>query len=211
MDKNPDEVVSLLFVNIDNQPASSFASAFTSAGLDTTAYIPPTPVLTASQWPTLEKMIDSGRRLVVFMDNGATDPAYPYLLPEFGNIWETAFDVTDPSFSCAVNRSQGDVAQQMYLINHFLDSNQQILGGMSLVPAKDKLNVTNAEAGFGSLGKQASDCAEMNTRPPNFMLVDVSILHISSCNLKHLSVLQLRRGLRLQSGCQSQWRSTAYS
>jgi hypothetical protein len=147
---------------------------FTSAGLDSLAFAPPTPVLPSSQWPSLGTLIDSGKRLVIFLDNGATDAGTPWLIPEFGNIWETAFNVIDPAFGCAVNRSQGEVAEQMYLINHFLDKAQQILGASSLVPAKDQLNITNAESGFGSLGKQAEDCIAMHSRPPNFMLVDVS-------------------------------------
>jgi len=118
-------------------------------------------------------MIDSGKRLVVFMDNGANDTAFPYLIPEFVNVWETPFDETDPAFPCTVNRTQGDTSQQMYLINHFLDSQQNILGNIgSLAPDKGELNVTNAVSGPGSLGLQASDCIAQYGKAPNFMLVD---------------------------------------
>jgi hypothetical protein len=176
MDSNTNDVVTILLVNINNLPASSFASDFQSSGLSDLAFIPSSPTLPASGWPTLGEMIDSGKRLVVFMDNGATDPNSPFLIPEFGNIWETAFDVTDPSFSCAVNRSQGDTSQQMGLINHFLDSTQSLIESAStLAPAKAQLNTTNAASGPGSLGQQASDCIAQNTRAPNFMLVDVSL------------------------------------
>jgi hypothetical protein len=183
MDSNPQDVLSILIVNIDNLAASAFGQVFQSTGLSDLAFIPKSNPLPASQWPTLGEMIDSGRRLVVFMDNGANDTNFPYLIPEFTNIWETAFDVTDPSFSCAVNRSQGDTSQQMYLINHFLDSNQAILGSVnSLAPDKGQLNVTNAANGPGSLGQQASDCTAQNGRPPNFLLVDVSRDLFSKCS-----------------------------
>jgi len=173
MDANTNEVVSILLVNIDNLAASTYGQVFQSTGLADLAFAPNTSTLPASQWPTLGDMIDSGKRLVVFMDNGANDTAFPYLIPEFVNVWETAFDVTDPAFSCAVNRTQGDTSQQMYLINHFLESNQQIVGNIGgLAPAKDQLNTTNAASGPGSLGQQAADCSAQNGRAPNFMLVD---------------------------------------
>lgn len=182
MDANTNEVLSILLVNIDNLAASAYGAVFQSTGLADMAFAPNSSTLPASQWPTLGEMIDSGKRLVVFMDNGANDTAFPYLIPEFVNVWETAFDVTDPSFSCAVNRTQGDTSQQMYLINHFLESNQQIVGNIGgLAPAKDQLNTTNAASGPGSLGQQASDCIGQYGKAPSFMLVDVSIfgyLHI---------------------------------
>jgi len=173
MDSNTNDVVTLLLVNIDNLAASTFAQDFDSAGLSSMAFTPSTPTLPASSWPSLGDMIDSGKRLVVFMDNGANDANSAYLIPEFGNIWETAFDTTDPSFPCAVNRSQGDTSQQMGLINHFLDSTQSLIDSAStLAPAKDNLNTTNAVSGPGSLGQQAADCISQNSRAPNFMLVD---------------------------------------
>lgn len=91
---------------------------------------------------------------------------------EFTNIWETAFNVIDPNFDCNVNRTKAaDTSTQMFLINHFLD---KILVGVP-VPATDKLNVTNAVSGFGSLGVQVDTCVQSQGRPPNFMLVDVSL------------------------------------
>ncbi|KZT36581.1 PLC-like phosphodiesterase [Sistotremastrum suecicum HHB10207 ss-3] len=172
MDANPNEVVSILLVNINNLAASSFGSVFQSTGLVPMSYVPTSTPMTTSQWPSLGSMIDAGTRLVTFMDNGANDTNFPFLIPEFGNIWETAFDVTDPSFSCAINRSQGDTSQQMYLINHFLDATTDIAGFGVPAPAKDQLNVTNAQSGPGSLGQQAADCIAQYSAPPNFMLVD---------------------------------------
>lgn len=58
----------------------------------------------------------------------------------------------------------------MYLINHFLD--KLILGQPA--PDVDDAATTNAVSGVGSLGVQVTTCLATNTRPPNFMLVDVS-------------------------------------
>lgn len=90
-------------------------------------------------------------------------------------MWETAYDVTDTTFDCNVNRTSGDSTTQLYTINHFLDKYETVLT-LTLTPDKDALNQTNAASGTGSLGLQASECGGTYGRYPNFMLVDVSIL-----------------------------------
>ncbi|KAG6879867.1 hypothetical protein C0992_010536 [Termitomyces sp. T32_za158] len=169
LDANPNEVLSMLIVNIDNAPASTFGSVYSAAGVDVVSYAPPTSPIQASSWPTLGSMIDSGKRLVTFMDNQADLTAVPYIIDEFTNVWETAFDVIDAGlFDCTVNRTKGDTTTQMYLINHFLD--KTVLG--QAAPDVDKANVTNAASGAGSLGEQVKNCTSVNSRPPNFLLVD---------------------------------------
>jgi len=185
-------VLSILIVNIDNLPATRYATVFSAVGLDKLAYSPTTLPLPASGWPTMGSLIDSGKRLVVFMDNTADPTTVPYVIDgepafrgngaraycliEFTNIWETAFDVTDPAFDCQVNRTRGDTSTQMYLINHFLDV--QITSGV-FVPATSLLNQTNAATGSGSVGAQVSTCLTDHGRPPNFILVDVGAFRIS--------------------------------
>ncbi|TDL28244.1 PLC-like phosphodiesterase [Rickenella mellea] len=171
MDSNPNDVVTLLIVNSDNLAPSAFDSVFQSAGLVSLSYTPPSAVVPASQWPTLGSMIDAGKRLVTFLDANANFDSVPYIIDEFTNIWETAFDVTDPTFDCNVNRTKGDTNTQMYLINHFLDEVVNVVA-TSIAPDKGQLNVTNAESGPGSLGDQADRCGAQNGRYPNFMLVD---------------------------------------
>ena len=40
--------------------------------------------LLAAQWPTLGALLDSGKRVIVFLDAGAdVDRSVPYILPEF--------------------------------------------------------------------------------------------------------------------------------
>jgi len=168
LDANPNEVLTLLIVNIDNLPSTSYDPIFRSAGLDTLSFAPTSSPIAAANWPTLGSMIDSGKRLVTFLDNGADLTAVPYLLDEFTNIWETAFDVTDTTFDCNVNRTKGDTTTQMYLINHFLDT---ILLGQP-VPDVSALNQTNAATGTGSLGTQVNTCQTVQGRPPNLLLVD---------------------------------------
>lgn len=66
LDGNPNEVLTLLLTNGDAVPVSQYGSVFAALGLDRYAYAPGT-TLGMDQWPTLQSMIDAGKRLVVFM------------------------------------------------------------------------------------------------------------------------------------------------
>lgn len=171
MNANPNDVVSMLIVNSDGFAPSAYDAVFQSIGLTSLTYAPPTASVPFNNWPTLGSMIDNGTRLVTFMDTGADFTSVPYIIDEFTNVWETAFDVTDPTFDCNVNRTNGDSTTMMYLINHFLDEEVNVVA-TSIAPDKGQLNVTNAASGPGSLGAQASECSAQYGRAPNFMLVD---------------------------------------
>ncbi|KAH7930497.1 PLC-like phosphodiesterase [Leucogyrophana mollusca] len=167
LDANPNEVLSMLIVNSDDFPPTAFDAVFKSVGLDTISYAPPSASIPATQWPTLGSLIDSGKRLLTFMDAEADFTSVPYIIDEFTNIWESPYDVTT-SFDCSVNRTKGDSSTQMYLINHFLDS--LILGQPA--PDPSQANQTNAVSGTNSLGAQFELCVSEYGRNPNFMLVD---------------------------------------
>ncbi|CAE6428364.1 unnamed protein product [Rhizoctonia solani] len=172
LDSNPNEVISILVVNIDNQPASSFAAIYQAASMVDLSYAPPTKSVTADQWPTLGTLIDSGKRVLTFMDNSADFTTVPYLIDEFSNIWETPYNVVENSFPCTLNRTDGTAEGKMGLSNHFLDKYASVLGIQSLVPDKDSLNQTNAVSGAGSLGQEAQTCAALNGKQQTFFLVD---------------------------------------
>ncbi|KAG8219632.1 PLC-like phosphodiesterase [Butyriboletus roseoflavus] len=167
LDANPNEVLSLLIVNSDDFPPTAYDTVFKGAGLDAMAYAPSSASIPATQWPTLGTLIDSGKRLVTFMDASADFNSVPYIIDEFTNVWESPYDVTT-TFDCTVNRTQGDTSTQMYLINHFLDT--LILGQPAPDPAQ--ANQTNAVSGQNSLGQQVDLCVTEYGRNPNFMLVD---------------------------------------
>lgn len=73
-------VVTLLIVNSDNFPPTAYDTIFKSAGLDTLSYAPPSASVPVSQWPTLGSMIDSGKRLVTFLDANADFTSVNYLI-----------------------------------------------------------------------------------------------------------------------------------
>lgn len=77
LDKNPNEVLTLLITNEDAIDVRRFGDAFSTAGLDSAAYVPPVRTLAVEAWPTLGELIASGKRLVVFM--GGLTILMPYL------------------------------------------------------------------------------------------------------------------------------------
>jgi len=162
LDANPNEVLTILVTNGDNIPVNKFwGPDFVTAGLSNSTYIPTGPGL--SSWPTLGSMIDSGKRLVVFMDYNANTAAVPFILPEFDSIWETPFDVTNAAFPCKVDRGK---APNMALINHYLDTS---LFGAD-IPDRLAATTTNSVA---SILADANGCAPLNAgRFPSFVLTD---------------------------------------
>ena len=170
LDANPNEVVTILLVNGDNVDISMFDDAYTSSGLKTYAYTPPTSPLALSAWPTLQEMISAGTRLVAFLDTGAA-PSVPYILDEFTYFFETPYDTMDPTFpECTIDRPPGLTTAdgRMYIVNHFLDMD---LGGIG-VPDDPADNTTNAATGVGSIGAQAGICIGLYGRAPWGVLVD---------------------------------------
>jgi len=72
-------------------------------------YSPYAGQLTINEWPTLGSMIDSGKRVMAFMDNQADFSQVPYLIDEFSNMFEDAYG----EYPCPLDflqpiRSSGD-------------------------------------------------------------------------------------------------------
>jgi len=175
MNSNPTEIVTLLLVNIDNQPVTAFSSVYSSLGLDKVSFVPQSAVTARSAWPTYGALIDAGTRLVTLMDNGASFSTVPYIIDEFSNMWEDYYDVESPSgFNCTIQRATGNYNDgRMYLINHYLYQESELFGGSTPVPDKAALPVTNAASGAGSLGEEAEvTCVQYHNVPPTFLLVD---------------------------------------
>ena len=84
LDSHPDEVLTLLFTNRGgDSPRGIWHQAFDDSGIAPLAYIPSTQFSEQSRWPTLGQMIESGKRVVVFVDHGADwYGSANYILPE---------------------------------------------------------------------------------------------------------------------------------
>ncbi len=96
LDANPNEVLTLLFTNPEGQNVSTvWKPIFDAAGITPLAYVPPSVPVKQSAWPTLGQLIDSGKRVVVFLDSGADTSQVNFILPEF----EMACRLRSPSIS----------------------------------------------------------------------------------------------------------------
>lgn len=125
MDSHPNDVFTFIFTNPERlSPKNIWDPVFQQSGLASMAYVPPRRPLKASEWPTLRQLIQTGKRLVVFMDYGTNTADVSYILPEFDHIWEPPFSSTDPSFPCRVDRMNGPLSSQdhMFMINHNLNA-----------------------------------------------------------------------------------------
>lgn len=173
---HPYDVVTILLGNGNYSKPELYVPFIESTGILQYVYTPPMVPMSLTDWPTLSSMVLSGARVVMFLDYQANQTAYPWLLDEFSQMWETPFDPTDPSFPCTVQRPP-DLAptaakDRMYLMNHNLNAEVSLLGASILVPAVSLLNQTNNASGNGSLGMSAENCRADWGRAPNVLNVD---------------------------------------
>ncbi|GAD96660.1 hypothetical protein NFIA_016020 [Paecilomyces variotii No. 5] len=174
--QNPYDVITILMGNSDLIGPGNYTSPIESSGLIDFVYTPPMIPMGVNDWPTLSSMILSGKRAVMFLDYQANQTEVPYLIDEFGNMFETPFSPTDRNFPCTAQRppnlphDQGE--NRLYMANHNLNLQVAFAGVDLLIPNSALLNETNAVSGFGSLGWMAENCTKMWDRPPNFLLVD---------------------------------------
>ncbi|KAF9257123.1 PLC-like phosphodiesterase [Marasmius fiardii PR-910] len=173
LDGHPNEVLTFIFTNPERQPVDTvWRPIFDQAGLTAMAYVPPHVPLKYSEWPTLGQMIQSGKRLVVFLDTGANTTAVDFILPEFEMVWETPFSVTNASFPCSIDRIQGPLPPEdrMYMINHSLNKNVLPIGPGIIVSDPMNSNETNS---VQSIMDNVRGCAPLaSNRNPNFLLLD---------------------------------------
>lgn len=182
LDNNPNEVVTVLLVNSDNAGASDLDQQFTAASITNYAYVPSSTTVPPETWPTLQELITSGKRLMVFVASlspGTISPSQAYLMDEFTFIFENPYsniNVTD--FTCAPDRptgvkgnSQAAISSnRMALTNHFLY--EQGLFNIE-TPNVDQINVTNSPGNaVGNLGWALSTCNTQYGKPSTFTLVD---------------------------------------
>jgi hypothetical protein len=174
LDRHPNEVLTLVFTNPEEKSVKDiWRPIFEKTGIADMAYIPPLPLMSRNDWPTLGQMISTGKRVVIFLDKGAesrTEPAVEYILPQFQMMWEDVYDPTDPNFPCQVDRTAGPLApnQQLNLMNHNLNLN--VFLGRILVP--DRLDTPRTN-GINSILAHADHCAPLvDDRKPNFVMVD---------------------------------------
>lgn len=112
MDCHPAEVITLILeAHIDEETTRV---AFEQAELMSYLHMQPTG---SQSWPTLETMIRSGRRLVVFTESN--EAVLPWHHRAYDYMWDTDYSNRTPSdFTCDVLR--GSREHRLFLMNHFL-------------------------------------------------------------------------------------------
>jgi len=173
---HPYDVVTILLGNGNYSKAEQYVPFIESSGILRYVFTPPVVPMTLEDWPTLGQMILSGQRVVMFLDYETNMTAYPWLIDEFSNVWETPFDPVDREFPCIVQRppqlSPEDTKNRLYILNHNLNVEVSLFGTSILVPVVTELNVTNNVTGKGSLGVSAEKCEAQWGFPPTVLNVD---------------------------------------
>ncbi|KAI7786552.1 plc-like phosphodiesterase [Diaporthe eres] len=178
MDENPNEVVTLLIVNSDDEDVASFGKVYESSNISSYGYTPAT-VSASNTWPTLQTMIDDGTRLVTFIATVTYSTTYPYLLNEWDFVFETAYEVTSlAGLNCTIDRPSGlsDASSAISsgylpLMNHFV---YQSITSSIEVPNVEIIDTTNSPntSSVGALGQSAYKCNSEWGTAPVFALVD---------------------------------------
>jgi hypothetical protein len=150
LDAHPEEVISVIF---ENRMADADTEALLQAsGLGEYLYTHPSP---SAPWPTLGSMIASGKRLVVFLEQGGGTPQHLHYA--WSHIWDTPYTFSSVAdFNCTLNR--GAKTNGLFLVNHWLDQQSPERGAEA-----------NAVA---VLGARVETCTREAGRPPTFVGVD---------------------------------------
>jgi len=185
LDRNPNDVVTLVLVNYHFVSAGEFEADYSKADIAHYGYVPPKingPPPPSNQshntWPTLGEMVDKGERLVTFINVLLHDKENsPYLVNEFDFLWENAYDVASPAaFACTPDRPSNTTtiaemraSGRLFLMNHMLYVHQAF--GI-ITPNIKRIDDTNSWNGPGGLGAHMTKCASEIARQPTFVLVD---------------------------------------
>lgn len=180
MESNPNNVVTVLLVNGASASASDLAAQYQSAGITTSLSYTPTGSTSETQvWPTLQTLINTGTRLMNFVDVLGDNSEASWLMHQYDYIFQNSYDVSSPSsFSCEVNEpsnlqtSQAISDNLMPLMNHFLYT---VSTGIITIdsPNASYVGTTNAPSGgVGNLGTAANTCKQLYGRIPSYIVVD---------------------------------------
>jgi len=151
LEENPGEVLVIIFESYVS--ASDVEAVFDAAGFSERVY-------SHSQgrpWPTLSRLIASGKRLVVFSDDESTTADWHH--PVWDHCWETDYDIQGvEQFNCEVNRGSTD--NDLFILNHFISN-----------PHASEEWAAQANE-FDVLYSRATGCFEDTGQLPNFITVD---------------------------------------
>ena len=158
---NPGEVV--VIVNQDYVTPEDWVGAVRDAGLERYAFTPPA----SGPWPTLRRMIDSGRRLVMLAENEAGaapwyQRAYDELLQETPFSFPSAAPLLEEANldrTCEPNR--GPASAPLFLVNHWVTTDP--------LPRPSDADAVNA---YRPLMARLRACERIRDHIPNLVAVN---------------------------------------
>lgn len=171
-------MVTLLLVNSDNVAVTKLDPLFQEAGIKDLAYTPTSPSI--FNFPTLQELVKNKTTAVTFLSTSATT-SVPYLIDEFSYVFETAFEVTDPSnFSCIAERPsavngtgnlKAATQSRMGLMNHFLY--QEVGEGLGIFsPNETYAEDLQGTKATGNLKDAVEKCSRQWGTKGGFVLMD---------------------------------------
>jgi hypothetical protein len=158
---HPNQVVVL--INQDYVTPEDFVKAVKQAGLEQFAFRAPT----SGDWPTLQEMIDSGKRVLFMAENKAGaapwyQPVYkkiteetPYTFPKVSRLT----DADELPASCKPNR--GPERAPLFLLNHWISTDP--------LPKPSDASRVNA---YEPLLARARECKRLRRHLPNLVAVN---------------------------------------
>jgi len=153
LDTHPTDVLTLILESYVNPERST--PVFDAAGLSAYAHTQ-NPAL---PWPTLQEMIDTGKRLVILADRSQDQPSW------YMDVWkqavETSFQVEKvEEFNCRFNR--GDARNSLFILNHFIARPLFRMGAARRINSRSFLK------------RRIEECRNETGKLPNFVMVDFS-------------------------------------
>ncbi|KAG2230666.1 hypothetical protein INT48_008007 [Thamnidium elegans] len=168
LEENPKEVVTIMWNNLNNFKATELAQVYESSDIMPMVFTHSI----GDEWPTIQSMIDAGKRVVNFIDAEADSDQVPWLMDQFSRVFETPYDNTDiDAFNCNVDRIGDDLNPDdlMYVMNHFMYANIDLGTIKVQIPLRSKALITNSRE---SLTKHANNCTDIFQKKPSFIEVD---------------------------------------
>ncbi len=156
LDNNPKEIVSIIlecYITSDE-----VENSLNRAGIFSYLYAKDSTIL----WPTLQELIDSDKRLVVFSerDNGMQSQNWYHFIWDYAV--ETNFEIHDASeFTCNYNR--GNSLNDLFIFNHFITNDYVGTG------EPDQASIANSYTFFIN---RINECFAAKNKFPNFLAVD---------------------------------------
>ncbi|ORX86468.1 PLC-like phosphodiesterase [Anaeromyces robustus] len=141
--QNPYEVITI-FIENNNVPVSMLNEVFTNSGLVNYAYIPTYD----GSWPTLGEMISNQKNVVIFGDQMADDPSYPWYLSWDRYVQYTNYvSLQNEDWNCNVMGGYGSLFL-LYHMKHVQVLNSGYLPDTTIIDKTNSISGINAQTQY---------------------------------------------------------------